>query len=71
MYTIIDAPGYHGDIVRVYATTDSESVARNYDRSKSLMVITGCHHATGSRIPWGAMQAMLNSGAWVVVRFED
>jgi hypothetical protein len=66
-YTIIDAPGYHGDYVTVYRKFDDIHKARAFCKSGGLRILAGCDgHEVGDKIGRGIVQDMINAGHWTV-----
>lgn len=68
-FAVIDAPGWHGDYVTVHATfaTLPEAVAYRRRHPRGMRLVSGCHKGPGDRVPRGAVDDLLSSGAWKVV----
>jgi hypothetical protein len=69
MYAIIDAPGHHGDTIKVYRTFATLAEAESYRRRhpRGVRVVEGCEREAGCRIARAGVDALLARGDWRVV----
>lgn len=67
-YTLIDAPGYCGDRVRVWKSYPTLGQARAAAKSGGVRIVTGCHKKDGDYVARAGVEDLISCGAWKVVR---
>lgn len=66
MFAIIDSPGWHGDIVHVYAVYETIEQARAANRHYCGRIVSGCHKKAGETIYRGPLADLISRGDWKV-----
>lgn len=66
-YAVIDAPGWHGDYVSVYASYTDLNKAKSFARRGACRILAGCDMPKGAKIGRGIVDDMIQAGLWKVV----
>lgn len=65
-YTLIPAPGYYGDWLRVGPSYRTLAGAAKAAREGGTRIVTGCHRKKGEVVAAAAVNDLLATGNWKV-----